>query len=157
MDLYTYLRRAVEQIGMAKVSVGALEARKLLYLRESDGITANARFLLSDAKKRVLFLAEQGYRPPAPPSILVAGTDGFAAIQAILYNMREGNFISDHDKLIAEKIAWVMTGGDVPRGTRLTEWDMLDLEREAFLFLAGTQKTQERMQHMLLKGKPLRN
>ncbi len=157
VDLYTYLRRAVEQIGMAKVSMGALEARKLLYLRESDGITANARFLLSDAKRRVLFLAEQGYRPPAPPSILVAGTDGFAAIQAILYNMREGNFISDHDKLIVEKIAWVMTGGDVPRGTHLTEWEMLDLEREAFLFLAGTAKTQERMQHMLLKGKPLRN
>ncbi len=157
VDSYAYLRRAVEQIGMAKVSMGAVEARKMLYLRDRDGISPNPRFLLWDAKQRALQMARVGYTPPAPARIPVTGKDGFAAIQAILYNMQEGGFITEHEKLIVEKIAEVMTGGDVPRGTVLTEWEMLDLERENFLYLAGTQKTQERMQHMLLKGRPLRN
>lgn len=156
-DLYPMLREALTTIGMAKVSMSAYEAKKLRYLKETDGITINDDFLLHDAKMRVLGMVKSGFRPPFPEKIRVTGESGFAYLKMLIYNLKEGKQITEHDAFIATEIARVLTGGDVLPGTLMTEQDILDLERESFLRLCGTQKTQERMAYMLEKGKPLRN
>jgi len=89
--------------------------------------------------------------------VKLPGATGRAAIELYLYQMREGGFATAHDLVVGRKLAWVLTGGDIPWGTARTEQDLLDLERETFLSLAGTKESQARMQHMLEKGKPLRN
>ena len=98
-----------------------------------------------------------GYRPPKPASLVAFGEPMRAAFRVALYGFKLGGFASDHDVLIAEKIAHILTGGDRAPGTKITEQDVLDLEREAFLSLVGTEKTQQRIQAMLTTGKPLRN
>ncbi len=157
VDFYPYLRRIIEIIGMAKVSMSAYEAKKLGFLRESDGITINQDHLIHDAKEKVLHLAKMGYKPPRKRKIKMTGRDGMAYLEMLIFNLKDGNRITEHESLIAKQIAKVLTGGDIPAGTYLDEQELLDLEREAFLYLCGTQKTRERIEHMLLKGKPLRN
>jgi 3-hydroxyacyl-CoA dehydrogenase len=98
-----------------------------------------------------------GYEPPRQRKLKVTGRSGYAALQIAIKNFQWAKRITDHEALMAQKLAWVLTGGDVPPGTEITEQQMLDLEREAFLSLCGTQKTQERIQHMLATGRPLRN
>ena len=102
-------------------------------------------------------LADGGYAPPKRRTVKVPGSTGRAAIELFLYQMREGGMATEHDVVVGKKLAHVLTGGDVPWGTVRTEQDLLDLEREAFLSLAGTPASQARMQHMLQTGKPLRN
>lgn len=157
VDLQPMLREALTTIGMAKVSSSAYEARKLRYLRPSDGITVNEDYLIHDAKQVVLEMVRTGFRPPVKRKIKVLGESGFAYLRMLIYNLQEGRQITEHDAFIATEIARVLTGGDVPVGTEMTEEEILDLEREAFLRLCGTEKTQARMAHMLEKGKPLRN
>jgi len=157
-DPFPYARGAFETIGMAKVATSAYEAKKLKILRQSDGITMNPDRLLYNAKAMALGLADSGYRPPAPTiSLTVSGQSGMAAIQTQLYNMCEAGWISTYDKYLGGELARVLCGGEVPTGTRVNEQYILDLEREVFLRLCGQRKTLERMQHMLKKGKPLRN
>ena len=98
-----------------------------------------------------------GYEPPQQEKIRVVGADGKAVLNLGIYTMRQGGYISDHDVIIAQKLAHVLAGGDVNPNTYVTEQYLLDLEREAFLSLCGEPKSQERMHHMLTKGKPLRN
>jgi 3-hydroxyacyl-CoA dehydrogenase len=98
-----------------------------------------------------------GYVKPQEERIRVVGDTGKAVLRMAAYTMKRGGYISDHDDVIAGKLAHVIAGGDVPEGTLVTEQYLLDLEREAFLSLIGEPKTQQRMQHMLAKGKPLRN
>jgi 3-hydroxyacyl-CoA dehydrogenase len=99
-----------------------------------------------------------GYRPPRPPEGLVAlGDGGRALLELGIYYMKEGGEISSHDAYIGQKLAWVLTGGNVLPGSVMTEQYLLDLEREVFLSLCGEAKTQDRIRHMLQKGKPLRN
>ena len=103
-------------------------------------------------------MAEAGYRPPLKARrIPVAGSTGIANIKGMLVNMHEGNFISDHDFLIATKIAYVMCGGELTPGSLVDEEWFLELERDAFIELLATEKTQARIEHTLKTGKPLRN
>ncbi|MFC4599822.1 3-hydroxyacyl-CoA dehydrogenase/enoyl-CoA hydratase family protein [Cohnella hongkongensis] len=156
-DLQPYLNRAFETIGMAKVSSSGHDAKRLGYLRETDRVLANQDHLIYEAKQAVLRMAQAGYEPIREERIRVAGAEGKAVLQLGAIGMRESGYISDHDLKIAKKLAHVLAGGDVPAGALVTEQYLLDLEREAFLSLCGEPKTQQRMQHMLTKGKPLRN
>jgi 3-hydroxyacyl-CoA dehydrogenase len=157
-DPLPFLRKAFETVGTAKVSGSAAEARELGFLRPWDRVTINRDFLIREAKDAVLALSREGYEPPRPRTdIVLPGRSGFAMFAYGLYTMRAAGQISGHDERIGRRIAFVMTGGDLPAGARLSEQDLLDLEREAFLSLCGEEKTLERIQHMLMKGKPLRN
>ncbi|QTH41798.1 enoyl-CoA hydratase/isomerase family protein [Cohnella sp. LGH] len=156
-DLQPYLNRAFETIGMAKVSSSGHDAKRLGYLRETDRVLANQDHLIYEAKRAVLRMVEAGYEPIREERIRVAGAEGKAVLQLGALGMRESGYISIHDLKIARKLAHVLAGGDVPAGTLVTEQYLLDLEREAFLSLCGEPKTQQRMQHMLTKGKALRN
>ncbi|KAB2961031.1 MAG: 3-hydroxyacyl-CoA dehydrogenase [Candidatus Methylomirabilis oxygeniifera] len=158
VDLLPFVRHAFETIAFAKVSTSARDAQRLGYLRRTDGFTMNQDHLLHDAKQVALGLVAEGYTPPQPKDdIRVLGTRAIAAASTQLYNMKCGGYISGHDELIAKKLVGVLAGGDVVPGTLVSEAYLLDLEREAFLSLCGERKSQERMQHMLKTGKPLRN
>jgi len=157
-DYFPFVRSVFETIGMARVSTSAEEARKYHYLRREDSVCMNRDALIHQAKAMVLAMDAQGYRPPRPPENLVAmGDDGRALLELGIYYMEEGKQISPYDAHIGRKLAWVLTGGDILPGSRVTEQYILDLEREAFLSLCGEEKTQERIRYMLQKGKPLRN
>ncbi|GGH28949.1 3-hydroxyacyl-CoA dehydrogenase/enoyl-CoA hydratase family protein [Paenibacillus segetis] len=156
-DLQPYINQVFETIGMAKVSTSGHDAKRLGYLRATDRIIANQDHLIYEAKQSVLRMSKAGYEPIPGEKFQVVGSEGKAVLQLGAMGMREGGFISDHDLLIAKKLAHILAGGDVPAGTLVSEQYMLDLEREAFLSLCGEPKTQQRMHHMLTKGKALRN
>ena len=118
----------------------------------------NADRLIADAKREVLALAAAGYTQPRPRAdVLALGGAALATFKLGIHQMKRGGFISDYDALIGEKLARVLTGGDLNHETRVSEQYILDLEREAFLSLCGQRQTQERIAHMLKTGKPLRN
>ncbi|HEX3877928.1 MAG TPA: 3-hydroxyacyl-CoA dehydrogenase/enoyl-CoA hydratase family protein [Bryobacteraceae bacterium] len=151
------LKAVFETIGFAKVSGSAANARELGLLRGSDGITMNAERLIADAKAEALAM-RSSYAPGAPrEDITVAGEAGFALLKMGVFLAREGGYISEYDAQIGEKLAYVLSGGRLSGEQKVSEQYLLDLEREAFLSLCGNVKTQERMQHMLKTGKPLRN
>lgn len=152
-----FIRRAFECVAMAKVSTSAQEAKNLLYLTPSDGITMNRRHQLFAAKSSALGLFRSGFQPPAPRTYRLLGKSGYATIEMIVRSMHEGHYISDHDALIGMKVAHVMTGGDCSSRQPVSEQYLLDLEREAFLSLCGEEKTQARIAYMLEHSKPLRN
>ena len=157
-DPLIFLKSAFEMIGMGKVATSAQEARKWGILRDIDSISMNGDRLIADAKQQVLNLAAAGYvQPVQRQDILVMGEAGQAAMKIALHMMRRGGYISDHDQLIGQKLAKVMCGGDLNHAAKVSEQYLLDLEREAFLSLCGTRKTQERIAAMLKTGKPLRN
>ncbi len=151
------LKQAFELIGCAKVSTSAEDARSLRLLRPQDGISMNPERLLGDAKQAALALAP-AWAPGAPRTdIPVAGESGYALLKAGIDKALEGEFISPHDAVIGEKLAYVLSGGRLRGEPCVSEQYLLDLEREAFLSLCGMPKTQERIGHMLKTGKPLRN
>jgi len=153
-----FLTNRFQAAAMAKVSTSALDAQKLGYLQPTDTIVFNVHELLYVAQSEVRALANAGYRAPVPGALVpVAGRSGIATIQASLVNMRDGNFISAHDFLIATRIAEAVCGGDVEAGSLVSEEWLLALERRAFIELLGTGKTQERIMGMLQTGKPVRN
>nr|MDA8121254.1 3-hydroxyacyl-CoA dehydrogenase family protein [Deltaproteobacteria bacterium] len=157
-DPLPFLRKAFETIGMAKVATSAKEARELGFLRPWDKITIQRDFLIQEAKNTVLAMNREGYEMPRPRTdIVLPGRSEYSSFVYGLYAMKAAGYISEYDERVGRKIAFVITGGDVPAGTKLSEQDLLDLEREAFLSLCGEEKTQARIQHMLMKGKPLRN
>lgn len=156
-DPNPFVQKAFEHIGMAKVATSCEEARDAGFLRARDRVTLDPSRLIFDAKRVALGLVEGGYAPPRPARFRLPGPNGRAAIEAFLYQMHEGGFATDHDVVVGKKLAHVMTGGDCPAGAWRSEQDILDLEREAFLSLCGTPATIARIQHMLEKGKPLRN
>jgi 3-hydroxyacyl-CoA dehydrogenase len=140
---------------MATTSTSALEARNLGFLRPTDRITMNRDRLIADAKARVLDLAPS-YVAPVPRTITAMGKEAMGNLLYAGWAMREGGQITDHEVRIARELAYVLSGGDGPPRV-VTEQDILDLEREAFLKLLGTKETQERIGYMLKTGKPLRN
>jgi 3-hydroxyacyl-CoA dehydrogenase len=152
-----YLQRVFEQIGLAKVATSAAEARQAGFLSGADRIVMRREHLLAEAKKEVLHLAATGFAPPAPEPIYAAGRDALAALRVGIHMMAEGKYITEYEKVIAGKLAYVMTGGELSRPAWVTEQYILDLEREAFLSLCGNEKTQQRMWNLLQTGKPLRN
>ncbi|UBZ06034.1 3-hydroxyacyl-CoA dehydrogenase/enoyl-CoA hydratase family protein [Salegentibacter mishustinae] len=153
------LREHFLTIGMAKVSTSAHEAFDLNLLQKGkDIVVVNQERQLTIAKKHALLMAENGYtKPIARKDIKVLGKQALGAFLVGTDQMNAGKYISDHDKKIANKLAYVMAGGDLSEPQMVSEQYLLDLEREAFLSLTGERKTLERIQHMLKKGKPLRN
>ncbi|HMT28493.1 MAG TPA: enoyl-CoA hydratase-related protein, partial [Bacteroidia bacterium] len=146
-------------IAMAKVSTSAQEAYDLGIFRKGiDEITMNRSRLIADSKASVIELANSGYTKPVQRNdIRVLGRAGLGMVYAGANTMYSGHFMSSHDKLISEKLGWVMCGGDLSAPTLVSEQYLLDLEREAFLSLCGEKKTLERIQSILTTGKPLRN
>mgnify|MGYP001089579214 CR=1 FL=1 len=157
IDLQAVANKVFETIAMAKVSTSAEEARENNFLNKQDGISVNPDHLIYDAKQVALQLYESGYKPPVKKKIKVAGAPGYATLLLAAQNLHTGGYISDHDLKIAKKLAFVIAGGLVPYGTEVPEEYLLNLERQAFLELVADQKSQQRMQHMLVTGKPLRN
>jgi len=158
VELMEALKRVFETIAMAKVSTSAHEARGLGFLSSADVITMNRDRVLADAKARALELARSGYQPPAPRQDLPApGENVLATLKLGIHLMRQGEYISDHDVKVGNKVAEVLCGGNVTPGMPVSESYLLELEREAFKSLCGERKTQERIQHTLQTGKPLRN
>ena len=158
VELMEAMKKIFETIAMAKVATSAHEARGLGFLSNSDRITMNRERLLSDAKGRALELVRAGYEPPVMRTDIPApGENLLAALRLGVHMMRQGEFITDHERKIATKIAEVLCGGNVTPGTPISEQYLLDLEREAFKSLCGEKKTQERIQFTLKTGKPLRN
>jgi 3-hydroxyacyl-CoA dehydrogenase len=151
------LKKIFEQIGFAKVSASAAEARQFRFLRDGDGVSMNPERLIGDAKQLALSLVP-GYAPGAPRTdIAVSGDEGFALMKMGVWMARQGAYISAYDALIGEKLAYVLSGGRLTGTPKVSEQYLLDLEREAFLSLCGRQETQQRIQHTLKTGKPLRN
>lgn len=146
-------------IGMAKVSTSAYEAYDTGILQKGkDIVIVNQNRQIAAAKAVARFMADQGYTKPIPRTdIKVLGKQALGMFLVGTDQMYAGNYISEHDKKIANKLAYVMAGGDLSEATLVSEQYLLDLEREAFLSLTGERKTLERLQHMIQKGKPLRN
>ena len=157
VEVMEAIKRAFETIAMAKISTSAVEAKNLGLLTTSDQITMNRDRVLSTAKERALELARAAYKPPRPREIPAPGESILAALKLGVHLMRQGDYITEHEVKIATKIAEVLCGGNVTPGTPVSEQYILDLEREGFKSLCGERKTQERIQHTLKTGKPLRN
>ncbi|PWN06746.1 hypothetical protein DDZ15_08815 [Rhodohalobacter mucosus] len=156
-DPLPYLKDAFKTIGMAKVSDGAPKAKELGYLRDTDMIVMNRDLLLATAKQQARAMADAGYRPPAEPKIKLMGQTGMSVLEVTLYIMTEAKWASPYDKVLAGKVARVMTGGDLSEPQEVPESYILKLEREAILECFQDERTHKRMEHMLKTGKPLRN
>jgi len=153
------LKSAFLTIGMAKVSTSAAEAFDLgYYMKGRDKFVLNQNRLIGEAKKEALKLYEAGYtRPVQRKDIRVLGREGLGMVYAGAFTMYSGKYISEHDKLISEKLGYVLCGGDLSAKTLVSEQYLLNLEREAFMSLCGERKTLERIQSLLTTGRPLRN
>ncbi len=150
-------QKAFEQIGFAKTSSSAAEARHMGFLRDSDEVSMNPERLIADAKSLALSLVSN-YSPGGPRhDIKVRGEATYALLKLGVWTARKGNYISDYDAVIGEKLAHILSGGRFTGEQTVSEQYLLDLEREAFLSLCGRAETQARIQHMLKHGKALRN
>ena len=156
-EVLPYLQRAFLQIGQAKVATSAWEARDMGIFSAQDRIVLNRNHLLTEAKKEALHMINTGYAPPAPEMIYAAGRDMRGALLVGAWMFAQGGYITGYEKVIASKLAHVISGGELSKPTWVSEQYILDLEREAFLSLCGNEKTQERMWALLNTGKPLRN
>lgn len=157
IDPTPFIFKNFMNIAQARVSMSAAELYQMGFMRHGDAVTMDVDKRIYDAKQKALALAAN-YRPAMPETSLKApGRSIAASIKSQLWNMRMGGFITEYEEFLGATIADVITGGDVPAGTLITEEYLLDLEREAFVRLCGQKKTLERIQHMLKKGKPLRN
>ena len=146
-------------IGQAKVATSAYEAFDLGYLKRGrDNISINTNKLIEDAKQKVLYLDSLGYtRPIKRNNIKVLGKEGLGMFLVGADSFKQGKYITEHEQLMCEKLAYVLCGGNLSTPTEVSEQYLLDIEREAFLSLCGEAKTLDRIKHMLEKGKPLRN
>ena len=159
-DALAALRELFKTLSFATVSGSAEHARRLGFLRPTDGVTMNPDRLLGDAKQAAMRMMRSGYRPAysSPRSdVRVLGEGGTAELKIGIHQMRRGGFISEHDSLVAGKLAHVLCGGKLTGAATVSEQYLLDLEREAFLSLCAEEKTQARIEHLLQTGKPLRN
>ncbi|MCB9584063.1 MAG: 3-hydroxyacyl-CoA dehydrogenase/enoyl-CoA hydratase family protein [Polyangiaceae bacterium] len=146
-----------KNIAMANVATSAMMAQQYGYFRQGDGISYDKARQLYEAKRRAIAMAETGYHPPAPRAHKLLGESGIATISMLVDTLVAGGFATEYDGFIARKLAYVLCGGQGGAAAPVTEQQMLDLEREVFLSLCGEQKSQERMQYMLMNNKPLRN
>jgi 3-hydroxyacyl-CoA dehydrogenase len=155
-DPFPFLKRAFELIAFAKASTSGEEALRM-FLGPADSLSPNPDRLIADAKQVALGLARAGYRPGRPRTDIPAlGRPALATFKMLIHNGRRSGHVSEHDAFLATHVATILCGGDRAPGVA-SEQDLLDLEREAFLSALGTQKTRERIQHMLKSGRPLRN
>ena len=156
-DPNPFVQKVFEYIATAKIFMSAEEARDGRFLRVTDRMVMDPDALIGTAKQVAVGLVAGDYQPPKPKTFKVPGVQGRATLELGLYQFNKGGLASDYDVVVGKKVAHVLCGGDVPSGAVRTEQDILDLEREAFLSLCGNPQTQARIQHMLEKGKPLRN
>jgi len=156
-DLAKLFIPAFMKIGMAAVSMSAAQAMGNGFLGQTDRIVFNRDNLIGEAKKEVLKMVDDGYIPPARQGLIVMGDAGQGMVNAELFNMLNGKFMSDHDAFLAKRIAYVMSGGDVKVGSAVDEDTILKLERDAFVDFCKEEKTIARIDHMLKTGRPLRN
>jgi 3-hydroxyacyl-CoA dehydrogenase len=156
-DPLPFVQQIFMQVGNVKVATSAVEAKEFGMLGSSDRIVMNGDHLITEAKREARHMADVGYIPPTPEKIYAAGRDVLAAVRMGIYMFHGGGYISDYDKIVAERFANVLTGGEISQPQWVDEQYILDLEREAFLSLCGEKKTQERIWHFLQTGKPLRN
>ena len=158
MGAFQKIQKTFETVGFAKVATSADEAKHLGYLKKDDTIVLNRDHLIQTAKNKALELAD-GYEPPTyRDNLKLPGAGGRTAMSMALKGFKMQGKISEHDVLIGEKLAYVMTGGDKAGLTKtVDEQYILDIEREAFISLGGEKLTQDRISYMLKKGKPLRN
>jgi len=157
-DYLPPIQRAFETIAFAKVSASGPDAQRIGYLAPTDAFTMNRERLIADAKRHALERVRDGYQRPVPRTAIPVGGDAvLAPLKLGVHLAWRAGRISDHDALVGRKLATIMAGGNLPHATTVSEQALLDLEREAFLSLLGERKTQERIQHTLKTGKPLRN
>ncbi len=153
-----YVQEVALTIATAKISTSAVEARDLGFLTPCDRIVMNKDHLLAAAKAEVLAMAATGYRPQFPVrNCYAAGRDALATLRVYIHLQKEAGYITAHDAKVAEKVAYVVCGGELSQPQWVDEDYFLDLEREAVLSLFGEPLTQARMWHFLQTGKPLRN
>jgi len=157
LNMQYHMLKAFENIATAKVSTSAAEAMELGYIRKSETINMSRDQQIYEAKQIVLSLVMANYKPPRPALIPVMGENFRGLVEGLIGNMRYGNFMSDYDMFVSRKVAYILSGGDCAEGTFVSEQEIMDLEKEAFVSLCGEKKTQERIMFMLSKGKPLRN
>jgi len=157
-EIQAYLQRYFENVAMAKVATSARMAQQMSYLPENARVVMNADRRLYVAKEEVVRLSNEGYLPPpVMTNIMVLGRQAGAALQTGVYQFLQGKYISEYDYYLATKLAHIITGGDLSGPQEVHEDYLLDLEREAFMHLLGQEKTQERIQYLLMNNKPLRN
>ena len=142
---------------MAQVAESGEQARELGFLAPTDGVSLNRDHVAFHAKQRVLGLARGGFKPPRPTKFRLPGLDGVATVDMLLYSMVENGQISDYDRHVGKTLANVICGGHTRPNVLMTEDQIIELEREAFLSLCGEKLTHDRMRHMLMTNKPLRN
>ena len=157
MDLAKLFIPAFMKVAMAAVSMSAAQAQGNGFLGLADRIVFNRDNLIGEAKKEVLKMVDDGYVPPVKQPLIVMGNGGQGMVNAEIYNMLNGKFMSEHDAFLAKRIAYVMSGGDVNSGSEVDENVILKLEREAFVDFCKEDLTVARIDHMLKTGKPLRN
>lgn len=156
-DVYSVVTQVFKNIAMADVATSFGMGQEKGYFRMTDGVSFDRARQLHEAKQRVIGLAGAGYHPPAPRSYKLPGKSGIATLQMMAQTLVDGGYASEHDAKIAGKLAVVLCGGASGHSKAVTESEVLELECEAFVSLCGEPKSQERMQHMLMKNKPLRN
>lgn len=156
-DLSKLFVPAFMKIGMAAVSMSAAQAKGNGFLDKTDRIVFNRDNLIGEAKKEVLKMVDDGYAPPAQNPLIVMGDAGQGMVNAEIFNMLNGKFMSEYDAFLAKRIAYVMSGGAVNKGSTVDESTILKLERDAFVDFCKEEKTIARIDHMLKTGKPLRN
>jgi len=165
LDLFHALRPIFETIAMAKVGTSAEECRDYGFLRREDGVSMNRDRLVADAKEVALALVRSGYKSPAASwqegaqttQIKVLGEQFLATAKMAIHLLLRGGYATEHDAVVARKLANILAGGALSAPQFVSEQYVLDLEREAFVSLCGERKTQERIAHTLKTGKPLRN
>ena len=149
--------KILETVAMAKVSTSAAEAAENGFLVATDRIVMNRDLLLAEARQEILSMVTDGYLPAVPKPLYAGGRDLFAALSMVPWSMQQAGWASEHDAMLARRIAFILCGGDASAPSHMDEEHFLELERDAFVDLVQTEKTQARMKHMLETGKPLRN
>ena len=156
-NVYENVTQTFKNIALVKIATSAAEAQALGYFRRTDGVSFDRARQIVDAKNRAIGLAMSNYHPPIPRAYRLPGESGIATLGMMVDTLVAGGYASEHDAKIARKLAVVLCGGVGGAARDVTEDEILDLEREAFLSLCGEPKSQERMQFMLMNNKPLRN
>ncbi len=157
VDSYALVTQVFKNIAMARVATSAEEAKTFGYFRRTAGVSFDRARQLADAKARAVGLANSGWHPAAPRAYVLPGESGMATLAMMIGTLVEAGQASPHDAKIASKLAEMLCGGVAGGAHEVTEDEMLEIEREAFLSLCGESKSQERMQYMLMNNKPLRN
>ena len=156
-DVYGFVTQVFKNIALANVATSAEAAKAFGYFRTTDGVSFDRARQLWEAKQRAIGLAQAGYHPPVPRAYKLPGESGIATLHMMVNTLKAGKYASEHDAKIAMKLATILCGGTSGSTHAVTEDEILELEREAFVSLCGEPLSQARMQYMLQNNKPLRN